>query len=165
MSNLGLELALRERGVAFERAKVGDRHVLAMLKDRGGILGGETSGHVLCLDRTTTGDGIVVALQVLAVMQRTGKPLSELVAGMAQFPQVLLNVRIREPVDPLRDAAVQAAVRDVEAQLGERGRVVLRASGTEPVIRVMIEGEDRYQVSSLASRLADTVRERFGGER
>jgi phosphoglucosamine mutase len=164
MSNLGLELALRERGVEFERAKVGDRHVLAMLKNRGGILGGETSGHVLCLDRTTTGDGIVVALQVLAVMQRTGKPLSELVAGMAQFPQVLLNVRVREPVDPLCDASVKNAVHDIEGQLGGRGRVVLRASGTEPVIRVMIEGEDRYQVSSLASLLADTVRERFGGE-
>src|SRR5690606_25619199 len=137
---------------------VGDRHVLAMLKERGGILGGETSGHVLCLDRTTTGDGVVTALQVLAMMQRTGKPLSELAAGMPQFPQVLLNVRVREPGDPSRDTSVQTAVRDVESELGTRGRVVLRASGTEPVIRVMVEGEDRQQVAALAGRLAETVR-------
>jgi phosphoglucosamine mutase len=165
MSNLGLEIALRELGVEFLRAKVGDRHVLAMLKERGGILGGETSGHVICLDRTTTGDGLITALQVLAVMKRTGRSLSELVAGMPQFPQVLLNVRVREPVDPSRDPAVSRAVDDVRAELGERGRVVLRASGTEPVIRVMVEGEDRYQVSALANRLADCVRGSFGGAR
>jgi len=161
MSNLGLEIALRDLGIAFERAKVGDRNVLAMLKEHGGILGGETSGHVLCLDRATTGDGLVTALQVLAVMQRTGRPLSELVAGMAQFPQVLLNVKVREPVDPTGDPAIRAAVEDIEAQLGTRGRVVLRASGTEPVIRVMIEGEDRHQVSTLAGQLADSVRSRY----
>jgi phosphoglucosamine mutase len=164
MTNLGLEIALRDLGIGFERAKVGDRHVLAMLKERGGILGGETSGHVLCLDRTTTGDGLVTALQVLAVMQRTGRPLSELAAGMERFPQVLLNVKMREPVDPTRDATIRAAIDDVEARLGARGRVVLRASGTEPVIRVMVEGEDRYQVSSLASSLADSVRSRYGLE-
>ena len=110
MSNLGLELALRELGVEFLRAKVGDRNVLAMLKEQGGILGGETSGHVLCLDRTTTGDGLITALQVLAVMQRTGRRLSELAAGMEQFPQVLLNVKVREPVDPTRRPAVRDAV-------------------------------------------------------
>ena len=162
MTNLGLEIALRDLGVAFERAKVGDRHVMAMLKARGGILGGETSGHVLCLDRTTTGDGLVTALQVLAVMQRTGRSLSELASGMAQFPQVLLNVKVREPVDPTGDPTIRAAVHDVEAQLGTRGRVVLRASGTEPVIRVMVEGEDRHQVNTLASQLADSVRSRYG---
>jgi phosphoglucosamine mutase len=162
MSNLGLELALRERNVGFERAKVGDRHVLALLKERGGILGGETSGHVLCLDRTTTGDGIITALQVLSVMQRTGKPLSELVAGMAQLPQVLLNVRLRESADPARDETIRECVRAVEAELGARGRVVLRASGTEPVIRVMVEGEDSQQVRRLADKLADFVRDRFG---
>jgi phosphoglucosamine mutase len=161
MSNLGLELALRGLGVEFLRAKVGDRNVLAMLKGRGGILGGETSGHVICLDRTTTGDGLITALQVLAVMQRTGRALSELTAGMEQFPQVLLNVKVREPVDPTSDAAVRDAVAGVEAELGTRGRVVLRASGTEPVIRVMVEGEDRQQVNSLANRLAETVRARF----
>jgi phosphoglucosamine mutase len=165
MSNLGLELALRELGVEFLRAKVGDRNVLAMLKNNGGILGGETSGHVLCLDRTTTGDGLITALQVLAVMQRTGRPLSDLAAGMDQFPQVLLNVKVREPVDPTRDAGVRDAVDRVESELGGRGRVVLRASGTEPVIRIMVEGEDRQQVTSLASRLADSVRNTFGLER
>jgi phosphoglucosamine mutase len=162
MSNLGLELALRGLGVEFLRAKVGDRNVLAMLKGCGGILGGETSGHVICLDRTTTGDGLITALQVLAVMQRTGRALSELTAGMEQFPQVLLNVKVREPVDPDADAAVRDAVARAEAELGGRGRVVLRASGTEPVIRVMVEGEDRQQVHALASRLAETVRARFG---
>jgi phosphoglucosamine mutase len=162
MTNLGLEIALRDRGVEFHRAKVGDRNVLQMLKERGGILGGETSGHLLCLDRTTTGDGLVTALQVLAVMQRTGLKLSELTDGMSQFPQVLLNVRVREPVDPKSNAGVCEAVDDVETQLGDRGRVVLRASGTEPVIRVMVEGEDRYQVSALATRLADSVRAAFG---
>src|SRR6185503_3675126 len=155
MSNLGLELALRSLKIEFLRAKVGDRHVLALLKERGGMLGGETSGHVICLDRTTTGDGLITALQVLAVMRRTGLPLSELAAGMAQFPQVLLNVTVREPVDPSRNPAVREAVGRVEAELGERGRVVLRASGTEPVIRVMVEGEDAQQVNALAARLAD----------
>ena len=165
MSNLGLELALRDLGVAFQRAKVGDRNVLALLKSTGGILGGETSGHVICLDRTTTGDGLITALQVLSVMQRTGRSLGELAAGMQQFPQVLLNVKVREPVDPTRDPAVRAAVGRAESELGSRGRVVLRASGTEPVIRVMVEGEDPQQVTTLAGRLADTVRSAFGLER
>jgi phosphoglucosamine mutase len=164
MSNLGLELALRGLGVDFLRAKVGDRNVLAMLKDKGGILGGETSGHVICLDRTTTGDGLITALQVLSVMQRTGRPLSELAAGMDQLPQVLLNVKVRDPVDPTKDAAVREAVGAVETELGGRGRVVLRASGTEPVIRIMVEGEDRHQVAALAGRLAERVRTRFGSE-
>jgi phosphoglucosamine mutase len=164
MSNLGLELALRERGVEFHRAKVGDRHVLQMLKERGGILGGETSGHLICLDRTTTGDGLITALQVLSMMQRTGRKLSELTNGMAQFPQVLLNVQIREPVSPTDDPAIRDAIEDAESELGERGRVVLRASGTEPVIRIMVEGEDRTQVSALATRLAESVRATFGGD-
>jgi phosphoglucosamine mutase len=137
--------------------------VLALLKEKGGVLGGEASGHILCLDRTTTGDGLITALQVLAVMQRTGRSLSELAAGMQQFPQVLLNVKVSEPVDPTRDAAVREAVGRAESELGNRGRVVLRASGTEPVIRVMVEGEDRHQVDALAGRLADAVRSSFGG--
>ncbi|HEY8519978.1 MAG TPA: phosphoglucosamine mutase [Gammaproteobacteria bacterium] len=161
MSNLGLELALKELGVEFHRAKVGDRHVLAMLKEKGGVLGGETSGHVICLDRTTTGDGLITALQVLAVMKRTGKSLSELTQGMQQFPQVLLNVPVKAPSDPTADAAVRSAVEQAEAALAGRGRVVLRASGTEPVIRVMVEGEDRREVAQLANALADAVRARF----
>jgi phosphoglucosamine mutase len=163
MSNFGLEVALRGLGVEFLRARVGDRHVLALLKEKGGILGGESSGHIICLDRTTTGDGLITALQVLAVMQRTGRSLSELAAGMQQFPQVLLNVKVTEPVDPTRDAAVREAVGRAESELGSRGRVVLRASGTEPVIRVMVEGEDRTQVDALAGRLAAAVRSSFGG--
>jgi phosphoglucosamine mutase len=162
MSNLGLEVALRERGVKFERAKVGDRYVLALLKERGGILGGETSGHVLCLDRTTTGDGLITALQVLAVMRRTGRSLSELASGMRQFPQVLLNVKVARRSDPTLDPGVRKAVGIAEAKLGERGRVVLRASGTEPVIRVMVEGEDGREVSTLADELAESVRTAFG---
>jgi phosphoglucosamine mutase len=162
MSNFGLEVALRERGVTFERAKVGDRYVLALLKQKGGILGGETSGHVLCLDRTTTGDGLVTALQVLAVMRRTGRSLSELAGGMRQFPQALLNVKVAKRADPTLDPGVRRAVGAVEAKLGERGRVVLRASGTEPVIRVMVEGEDRNEVSAFAEELAQCVKTAFG---
>jgi phosphoglucosamine mutase len=163
MTNLGLEVALRSLKIDFHRAKVGDRHVLAMLKERGGIIGGETSGHVICLDRTTTGDGLVTALQVLAVMRRTGRTLSELTAAMPQFPQLLVNVKVRTVGDPMRHDAVREAIRAVESELGSRGRVVLRASGTEPLIRVMVEGEDRQQVETLANRLADSVRTAFGG--
>jgi phosphoglucosamine mutase len=158
MSNLGLELALEELGIGFMRAQVGDRNVLAMLKKHGGILGGETSGHVICLDKTTTGDGLIAALQVLAIMTRTGKSLSELAEGMPQLPQVLLNVRIDEPVDLSRERGVQEAVAAAERRLGARGRVVLRASGTEPVIRVMVEGDDSKTVHALAAELAESVR-------
>src|ERR1700726_3706646 len=135
MSNIGLEIALRAAGVEFRRAQVGDRNVLGMLKEAGGVLGGETSGHILCLDKTTTGDGLVSALQVLAVMKQTGHSLSELAAGMTRFPQVLLNVKVARGVDPTGIAAVQAAVARIEKRLGGEGRVVLRPSGTGPVIR------------------------------
>lgn len=159
MSNLGLQLALAREGIGFRRARVGDRYVLAMLREAGGVLGGETSGHLLCLDRTTTGDGLVSALQVLAVMKRTGRPLAELTAGMAQFPQVMVNVRVRERMDPGQSPAIQAAVRRVEQALGDAGRVVLRASGTEPMIRVMVEGEDEAVVTRHANELAEIVRQ------
>jgi phosphoglucosamine mutase len=159
MSNLGLEQSLQADGIPFLRAAVGDRYVLAMLREHGGVLGGETSGHLLCLDRTTTGDGLVSALQVLAVMKRTGRPLAELTAGMPQFPQVMVNVRVRERIDPRQSPAIQAAVSRVEAALGRTGRVVLRASGTEPLIRVMVEGEDEAAVTRHAHELAETVRQ------
>jgi phosphoglucosamine mutase len=158
MSNLGLEHALAVEGIPFLRAKVGDRYVLAMLREHDGVLGGETSGHLLCLDRTTTGDGLVSALQVLAAMRRTGLSLAQLAAGMTQYPQVMVNVRVQERTDPLCSAAIQAAVQRAERQLGAFGRVVLRASGTEPVIRVMVEGREPGEVKRLANELAESVR-------
>jgi phosphoglucosamine mutase len=158
MSNFGLELALRDAGIEFRRANVGDRHVLAMLKELGGTLGGETSGHVICLDKTTTGDGLITALQVLAIMRRTGKSLSTLVEGVVQLPQTMLNVRAEQRVDVNGNAAIAAAVSAAERKLGNRGRVVLRPSGTEPVVRVMVEGEDPSAVKSIATELADVVR-------
>jgi len=158
MSNLGLEQKLRSEGIEFLRARVGDRYVLAMLKEHGAVLGGETSGHLLCLDRTTTGDGLISALEVLAVMKRTGRPLAELVAGMPKFPQVMINVRVKERVDPAQSPVIQAAVQRAEKALGTTGRVVLRASGTEPVIRVMIEAQDEAVATRQANELADAVR-------
>lgn len=159
MSNLGLERALGERGIAFRRAKVGDRYVLELLRESGGTLGGETSGHIICLDRTTTGDGLVSALQVMAVVRQSGKTLKELAAGMPRYPQRLVNVRTEERLDPGGSAPIRQAVAEVERKLGERGRVVLRASGTEPVIRVMVEGEDADEVDRLAEALAQTVQQ------
>jgi phosphoglucosamine mutase len=129
-----------------------------MLKEHGGVLGGETSGHLLCLDRTTTGDGLISALEVLSVMKRTGLPLAELVAGMPKLPQVMINVKVRERIDTQGSVPIQAAVRQVEAALGGSGRVVLRSSGTEPVIRVMVEGQDEKVVTRHAEALAEVVR-------
>ncbi|MBX3704408.1 MAG: phosphoglucosamine mutase [Steroidobacteraceae bacterium] len=157
MSNLGLELALSELGIPFLRAPVGDRHVLQLLRTHNGTLGGETSGHLLCLDKATTGDGLVAALQVLAVMKATGKPLAELVSGMRHFPQKLVNVKVARRFDAGAHAGVAAAVAAVERALGSRGRVVLRASGTEPLIRVMVEGEDAEAVARHAAALAEAV--------
>ena len=158
MSNFGLEVALKRAGIDFRRAQVGDRYVLAMLREHGGVLGGETSGHILCLDKTTTGDGLVSALQVLAIMKHTGRSLAELAAGMQKFPQVLLNVKVAKRFDPRSVPSVQGAVSRIEGRLGDEGRVVLRASGTEPVIRVMVEGRDESLTKALATELADVVR-------
>jgi len=158
MSNLGLELALRAAGIEFRRAAVGDRYVLALLRETHGVLGGETSGHILCLDKTTTGDGLVSALQVLAIMKRTGRELAELASGMRKFPQVLLNVKVATRFDPTRVPAVQQASARIEARLGAEGRVVLRASGTEPLIRVMVEGRDEATTRAAAAELAEVVR-------
>jgi phosphoglucosamine mutase len=159
MSNLGLERALEKHNIEFRRARVGDRYVLETLAETGGIIGGETSGHVICLDRTTTGDGLIAALQVLAVMRRTGKPLSELVRGMEKYPQTMVNVRTEKSLDPATSSKIQDAVSQAESELADSGRVVLRASGTEPVIRVMVEGENESQVIDLAEKLAAVVAE------
>ncbi|MCC7329305.1 MAG: phosphoglucosamine mutase [Gammaproteobacteria bacterium] len=157
MSNLGLELALGELGAGFCRARVGDRYVLELLRETGGQLGGEASGHILCLDKTTTGDGLVTALQVLAVMKDSGRNLADLVGGMVRFPQVLINVRMARRVDVDSSLPVRSAVEAVERHLGRRGRVVLRPSGTEPVVRVMVEGEDEGEVRHLAEQIARAV--------
>jgi phosphoglucosamine mutase len=158
MSNLGLEIALRESRIEFQRAQVGDRYVLAQLRETGGTLGGETSGHILCLDKTTTGDGLVSALQVLAVMKRSRLSLAELASGMTKFPQVLLNVKVAKRFDPSAVPAVQSAVQRIEKRMAGEGRVVLRASGTEPVIRVMVEGRDEGDTRAAATELAEVVK-------
>ena len=158
MSNMGLELALKQLGIPFVRAKVGDRYVLEKLQEKGWRIGAENSGHVILLDKTTTGDGIVAGLQVLAAMQRNHMTLHDLCSGMKLLPQVLVNVRFSGATDPLEDEAVKAVTADVEKELHGRGRVLLRKSGTEPLIRVMVEGEDEAQVTALAHRIADAVK-------
>jgi phosphoglucosamine mutase len=159
MSNLGLELALRDKGIDFRRAKVGDRYVLAMLAETGGSIGGESSGHILCLDRTTTGDALVSALQVLSILARKGRSLAELTTGMPRFPQVLLGVKVAQRFDPFTVPGIVAAVREVEARLGDQGRVVLRASGTEPLIRVMVEGVDEDETRACAEQIVWAVKQ------
>jgi phosphoglucosamine mutase len=157
MSNLGLELSLRQLGIDFARAKVGDRHVLSELKKLGWLLGGETSGHVVWLSATTTGDGIITALQVLASMYHTGLSLHILKQGMIKYPQVMLNIPMNGNPDLLQQPHVQAAVHAAKNELNGRGRVLLRPSGTEPLIRIMVEGEDHAQVKQLAQSLANTL--------
>jgi phosphoglucosamine mutase len=157
-----LEHALAERGIEFRRSSVGDRQVLAMLNETGGTLGGETSGHILCLDKTTTGDGLISALQVLAIMKETGAGLAELGAPMRKYPQVLLNVRVANQRDPLTHPKVESVVKEVERRFGGRGRIVLRASGTESVIRVMVEGFDAALVKKGAREIAGAVESALG---
>ena len=157
MSNLGLEHALTKEGITFHRAKVGDRYVLEKLRQTGGVLGGETSGHLLCLDRTTTGDALISALQVLAIMKQTGRSLAELAAPMPKYPQVLVNVRVARRLDPQTSPQIRDGIEAAERRLGDTGRIVLRASGTEPVIRVMVEGRDEKLVHELAKNLAACV--------
>lgn len=157
MSNLGLENALKERGIGFARANVGDRYVMAELQARNWLYGGESSGHIICLDVTSTGDGIVSALQVLAAMQIAGKSLQQIRAGMQKYPQTMLNVRIGNRGKLAANTRIAEAVRAAEAELGQRGRVLLRPSGTEPVVRVMVEGVDGGQVQRLAAELSEVV--------
>jgi len=158
MSNMGLELALKQLGIPFARAKVGDRYVLEKMKEKDWRIGAENSGHVILLDKTTTGDGIVASLQVLTAMVRNHMSLHDLCSGMKLLPQVLVNVRFAGEHDPLETEEVKAITADVEKQLAGRGRVLLRKSGTEPLIRVMVEGEDGALVEMLANRIADAVK-------
>ena len=160
MSNLGLEVALRDLGVGFERVAVGDRYILERLSEQDWTLGGEASGHIICRDRTTTGDGIVSALQVLAEINKTGKTLGELRGGMVKFPQELINVPLGgvRAADVMASKAVVDAVRSVESAMGADGRVLLRPSGTEPLIRVMVEGREAAVVTSNANAIAEAVR-------
>jgi len=160
MSNLGLEHALSDIGLELKRAQVGDRYVLELLKEGNWIVGGEGSGHIICLDRTTTGDGIVSALQVLYAICQSGDSLHKLRMGMVKYPQKLVNVKVSGPVD-LNSESIKTAVSEAESKLNKRGRVLLRASGTEPVVRVMIEGEDPEQVESIAQELASVVEKSF----
>jgi len=160
MTNLGLERALTQADIKFRRANVGDRYVLAMLQESGGQLGGETSGHLLCLDKTTTGDGLISALQVLVVMQQSGRSLAELTAGMPRFPQTLINVRMESRVNVDDSVEIQAAIGWAQERLAGRGRILVRASGTEPVVRVMVEGEDETEVKTLAEALAGQIQEK-----
>jgi len=161
MANMGLELALKALGIPFARSAVGDRYVVEMLLEKDWRIGGENSGHIISLDHTTTGDGIVSSLLVLAAQVNSGLTLKELRSGMSKFPQVLVNVRFSGDSDPLLAESVKQAVVDVEQELGDRGRVLLRKSGTEPLIRVMVEGEDEAHVLALANKIADAVKATF----
>ncbi|MFD2365724.1 phosphoglucosamine mutase [Pseudoduganella sp. GCM10020061] len=157
MTNMALEVAFKEMGVGFARAKVGDRYVLEVMKERGWLYGGEGSGHLLCLDKHTTGDGIVSALQVLSALKRSGKSLAGCCGELTLFPQTLINKRVEAGFDWTKNAAMVAEKEQVERELGDNGRVLIRASGTEPLIRVMVEARDASMAESMARRIADKV--------
>jgi phosphoglucosamine mutase len=158
MTNLAFEKAMARLGIPFGRAKVGDRYVLEMMREKRWELGGENSGHVICLDKHTTGDGIVSALQVLEAMRESGRTLAELTADLVMYPQVLLNVKVPRGFDWKEHAAIKQAHKDAEKSLNGKGRVLLRPSGTEPVLRVMVEGEPRDAIESAAKSIADAVK-------
>ena len=158
MTNMAVEVALKQRGVRLERAKVGDRYVLEELAKHRWILGGEGSGHLLALDKHTTGDGLVSALQVLQACDRSGSSLPQLLREVVLFPQVLLNVRLLPGQDWKNNPLLSAAIREVENELGESGRVLIRASGTEPLLRVMVEARDAEQANRCAQKLADAAK-------
>lgn len=165
MTNLGLEQAFKSKSIPFNRASVGDRYVMSMLAQEGWELGGESSGHIICLDKTTTGDGIICALEALAVMVQSGKSLADLTADLKMFPQNMVNVSIPREVhsknlfDVSKSEKIQDAITEAEKELAENGRVLLRSSGTEPVIRVMVEGSDEMMVNRLTHNLASAVKE------
>jgi phosphoglucosamine mutase len=162
MSNLGFEHALGRLGIALGRAKVGDRYVLEMMQEKGWLFGGENSGHIICLDRHTTGDGIIAALQVLAALRATGETLADACADLTLYPQKLINVKMPAGFDWAADAGIMAAVKMAEATLAGKGRVLLRPSGTEPLLRVMVEGRESEIVLGQAEAIAGAVRQAFG---
>jgi phosphoglucosamine mutase len=162
MSNLGLEVAFREAGISLVRTAVGDRYVLEEMLRHGYVLGGEQSGHIIFAEHNTTGDGIVTALQVLATMVRSGKRLSELAACMRRYPQVLENVRVRRREDLDGVPAVQAAIRNAEQAVAGSGRVLVRYSGTEPLVRIMVEGLEEASIRALAGSIAAEIRATIG---
>jgi len=157
MTNMAVELALKARGVELVRAKVGDRYVLELMESKKWILGGEGSGHLLVLDQHTTGDGLISALQVLQACVRSGKSMAQLLSAVSLFPQTLINVKIKPGTDWQSNAALQKVIKDVEKELGDSGRVLIRASGTEPLVRVMVEAKDLDQAKTCAQRIADTL--------
>ena len=157
MTNRGLEVALQSLGVGMHRASVGDRYVMELMREHGSVVGGESSGHIICLDRTTTGDGIVSALQVLHALARSGRTLGEAKRGMSKYPQTLRNIRLAKRIDLDSNGALRDAVAAAEADLGTGGRVLLRLSGTEPMVRIMVEGTSRAEVEKHADRLAEAV--------
>jgi phosphoglucosamine mutase len=159
MSNLGLQRFLQERGLTLERTKVGDRHVMARMRDGGFNVGGEQSGHIILSDLSTTGDGLMSALQVLAVMVETRQPMSALARQFEPVPQKLLNVRITPGGEPLKSDLVQTAIKSAETRLNGSGRVLVRPSGTEPLIRVMAEGDDERLIGRIVREIAEAVRE------
>jgi phosphoglucosamine mutase len=163
MSNLGLEQALRKLDIDFARVQVGDRHIISELQKRNWHVGGEPSGHVICLNSTTTGDGIITALQVLSAMRHTQQTLAKLKLGLHKYPQVLVNVKINDNSDLSLKQKIQEALQQVEGQLGSAGRVLLRRSGTEQLVRVMIEGKDESHITLLANQLADVVKAELAG--
>ena len=158
MTNLGMEIALQQLNVPFFRADVGDRYVLEKMQENACLLGGESSGHIICLDKTTTGDGIIAALQVLAVMLMSGESLATLTAAMEKFPQTMINVTVKDKAISVENSTIQDALKATETKLGKEGRVLLRSSGTEQMIRVMVEGADGQQVNALATELAAVVK-------
>jgi phosphoglucosamine mutase len=162
MSNIGLELALREAGIALRRTQVGDKYVMEELLRDGFSLGGEQSGHVIFTDYLFTGDGLATALAVLGVMAKTGKRLSVLAAGMVAYPQVLVNVRVRDRKDLATVSPVAAVIQIVEQKLSGHGRLLVRYSGTEPLVRIMLEGRDRDEISGWANEIAEKVKAELG---
>jgi phosphoglucosamine mutase len=158
MSNIGLELALRDHGIALVRCAVGDKHVMEEMQRRGLVLGGEQSGHIIFASHLFTGDGIATALHVLRIMEKTGRTLADLAAGLVTYPQVLVNVRVRERADYMAVPAIAETVRRVESRLHGEGRLLVRYSGTEPLLRIMIEGRRDAEIQAWAAEIAETVK-------